>query len=50
MLGPGNGTVWRCGLLKVGVALLRDLSHHGCGLKDPCPSYLEANLLLVAFR
>jgi hypothetical protein len=32
MLGPGNGTIRRCGLVEVGVALLEWVCHCGCGL------------------
>jgi hypothetical protein len=32
MLGPGSGTIWRCGLVGVGVDLLKEVSHYGCGL------------------
>jgi hypothetical protein len=41
MLGPGS--VGRCGLVGVGVAL-------ESGLKYPCPSCLGATILLAAFR
>jgi hypothetical protein len=30
-LGPGSGSVWRCGLVGVGVAL-EEVCHCGCGL------------------
>jgi hypothetical protein len=33
MLGPGSGTIWRCGLIGVGVALLEYVCHCGHGLK-----------------
>ena len=29
MLGPGNGTVRRCGLVRVSVALLEEVCHCG---------------------
>jgi hypothetical protein len=32
MLGPGSGTIWRCGLVGVGVALLEWVCHCGSGL------------------
>jgi hypothetical protein len=32
MLGPGNGTIWRYGLVGVGVALLEEVCHWGSGL------------------
>jgi hypothetical protein len=30
-----SGTVWRCGLVGVGVALLEEVCHCGHGLEDP---------------
>jgi hypothetical protein len=33
MLGPGNGTIKRCGLVEVGVALLEEVCHCGCGFR-----------------
>ena len=32
MLGPGRGTIRRCGLVGVGVALLEEVCHCGHGL------------------
>jgi hypothetical protein len=32
VLGPGRGTIWRCGLVGVGVALLEEVCHFGGGL------------------
>jgi hypothetical protein len=32
VLGPGSGTVRRCGLVGVGVALLEEVCHCGCRL------------------
>ena len=32
MLGPGSGTIKRCGLVGVGVTLLEEVCHCGCGL------------------
>ena len=32
MLGPGHGTIRRCGLVEVGVALLEEVCHCGGGL------------------
>lgn len=39
MPGPGSGTIWRYGLvgvsvalIGVGVVLLEDMCHYGCGL------------------
>jgi len=32
MLGPGTGTVRRCGLVGVGVALLEEVCHCGGGI------------------
>jgi hypothetical protein len=32
MLGPGSGTIRRCGLVRVGVALLEEVCHCGGGL------------------
>jgi hypothetical protein len=40
MLGLGNGTISRCGLLRGGVALLEDICHCGGGHGDPPPSCL----------
>ena len=31
MLGPGSGTVWKCGLFGIGIALL-EVCHCGSGL------------------
>ena len=50
MFGPGSGTIWRCGPVGVGVAFLEEVCHYGCGLWDPLPSFLEASVLLAAFR
>jgi hypothetical protein len=36
MLGPENGTIRRCGLVGVDVALLEEVCHCGGGL---CPGY-----------
>jgi len=41
MLGPGNGTTRRCGLVGVGVALLEEVCHCGDGLLRPSPSCLR---------
>jgi hypothetical protein len=49
MLGPGNGTIRRCGIVGVGVALLEGLYHCGGELGDPPPNRLEESLLLSAF-
>ena len=32
MIGPGSGTIRRCGLVGVGVALLKEVYHCGGGL------------------
>jgi hypothetical protein len=32
MLGPGHGTVKRCGLAGVGVVFLEEVCRCGCGL------------------
>jgi hypothetical protein len=32
MLGPGGGTIWKCGLIGVGVALLKEVCHCGSEL------------------
>ena len=32
MLGPGNGTIRRCGLIGVGVAFLEEVCHCRAGL------------------
>jgi hypothetical protein len=29
MLGPGIGTIWRCGLVGIGVVLLEEVYHSG---------------------
>jgi hypothetical protein len=50
MLGLGSGTIRRCGLVRVGVASLKEVCHCGHGLKDSHPSCLEVSLLLFAFR
>jgi hypothetical protein len=31
MLGPGSGTIGRCGNIGIGVALLEDVSYCGSG-------------------
>jgi len=33
MLGPRSGTIWRCGLVKIGVGLLEEVCHGGHALK-----------------
>ena len=33
MLGPGNGTIRRCGLVGVGVVLLEEVCHCGGGFE-----------------
>ena len=40
MLGPGSGTVRRCGLVGVDVALLEEVCHCGNWLCDPSPRCL----------
>ena len=48
MLGPGGGTVRRCGPVEpveVDVALLEEVCQCGGGLQDPPPSCLEDSLL-----
>jgi hypothetical protein len=30
--GSGSGTIWRCGLIGIGVALLEKVCHYGVGL------------------
>ena len=50
MLDPERGTIWRYGLVGVGVALLEEVCHCGCRLYDPHPNCLEASILLAAFR
>jgi len=32
MLGPGSGTIWKYGLVGVGMALLEEVCHCGRGL------------------
>jgi hypothetical protein len=49
MLGPGSGTIRRCGLVEEGMALLEEVCHCGGGLIDPPPSCLDASLLLLDF-
>ena len=36
MLGPGNGTIRRCGLVGVGVALLEEVRHFERELPPSC--------------
>jgi hypothetical protein len=48
MLGPGSGTVRKCGLVRVSVALLKEGCHCGGGLRDPTPSCLKDSSLLLA--
>jgi hypothetical protein len=50
MLGPGSGTIRKCGLVGVGVVLLEEVCHCGGGQLDPPPNHVGANLLLAAFR
>ena len=33
ILGPGSGTIWRCGLVGIGVTWLEWVCHCGCGYK-----------------
>jgi hypothetical protein len=33
ILGPGSGTIWRCGLVGIDVTWLEQVCHYGCGLK-----------------
>jgi hypothetical protein len=33
ILGPGSGTIWRCGLVGIGVTSLEWVCHCGCGYK-----------------
>jgi hypothetical protein len=35
MLGSGIGTIERCGLVGIGVALLKEVCHYGGGLLRP---------------
>jgi hypothetical protein len=32
MLGPGSGIIWKCGLVRVGVALLEEVHYYRHGL------------------
>ena len=48
MLGPGSPSFRRCGLFSVGVALLDEVCHCGCGLGDPCRTWLRMLSLLLA--
>jgi len=41
MLGPGSGTIWRCGLVGLGVALLEEVCHYERGLTEFPPSCLR---------
>ncbi len=41
--------IWRCGLIRVGMALLEEVCHSWGGLLDPSPSHVEASLLLFVF-
>jgi hypothetical protein len=34
-------TIWRCGLVRIGLALLEEVCHCGCGLYDPLPRCLH---------
>ena len=43
MIGPGSGTIWRCGLVGVDVSLL-------AWALRPYSGYLEASILLAALR
>jgi hypothetical protein len=59
ILGPGSGTIRRCHIDGVGVALLEEVCHCGCGLDEFSPSCLrmlvfscvpsEKDLELLAF-
>jgi hypothetical protein len=50
MLGPGGDTIRRCGIVRVGMALLEEVCHCGGGQWDPSSSHMGASLLLAAFR
>jgi hypothetical protein len=45
MLIPGSGTVRRCRLVVIVVALLEEVGHCGGGLRDLPPRFLEDNSL-----
>jgi hypothetical protein len=32
MVGPGSGTIWKCDLVRIGMALLEEVCHCGSGL------------------
>lgn len=49
MLGPGSGTIRRCDLVGVGVALLEEMCHSGGGLGEVPPTCLDGSLLQFAF-
>jgi hypothetical protein len=49
MLGPGSGTIRRCGLVGVSVVLLEKVCHCGSGQWDPPPNHLGVSIL-AAFR
>jgi hypothetical protein len=48
MLGPSRGTIWRCGYVEVGVALLEEVYHCGGGLLSSAKCGTVS--LLGAFR
>jgi hypothetical protein len=48
MLGPGSGTVTRCGLVGAGVALLEEVYYCENGLKNLPFSCLKDSSLLLA--
>jgi hypothetical protein len=49
MVGPGNGTLRRCGLIGTGVVLLEEVCQCESGLGDPPPSCLCSSLFFFAF-
>jgi hypothetical protein len=48
-LAHGVWPIRRCGLVGVGVALLKEVCHCVSGFWDPLPSHVGASLLLFAF-
>jgi hypothetical protein len=44
MLGPGSGTIRRCGLVGVGVALLKEVCHCVCVCVCVCMCVLGGEL------
>jgi hypothetical protein len=45
MLGPGSGTIRRCGLVEVGAALLEEVCHCGVGFETSLLAAWETSSL-----